>query len=72
MGQGTSSTAAVPDRETTIEPIGVKQETVRPPASDRATRIGGATLRHIVLGLFLLYCLVPALWIAAAITKNND
>ena len=72
MGQGTSSTTAVTDGQPAVEPTGLRQETVRPPGSDRAMRITGASLRHIVFGLFLLYCLVPALWVVAAITKNND
>jgi multiple sugar transport system permease protein len=29
-------------------------------------------LRNIVLGAFLLYCLLPALWIVTAMSKNNS
>ena len=28
-------------------------------------------LRNVVLGAFLLYCLLPAMWIIAAMTKDN-
>ncbi|HEY6840504.1 MAG TPA: hypothetical protein VI114_04755, partial [Chthoniobacterales bacterium] len=30
-----------------------------------------AVLRNVVLGAFLLYCLLPASWIVAAMTKDN-
>ena len=32
---------------------------------------GAAVGRHIVLAVFLLYCLLPATWIVAAMTKDN-
>ncbi len=32
----------------------------------------GAAIRNIVLGLFLIYCLLPAIWILTAVTKNNE
>jgi multiple sugar transport system permease protein len=69
MGQSTSIPATTRRK---VESNGLEPETVQPPGSDRATRISGATLRHIILGIFALYCLVPALWVIAAITKNND
>src|ERR1700745_1477779 len=31
----------------------------------------GAVGRHIVLAIFLLYCLLPATWIIVALTKDN-
>lgn len=32
---------------------------------------GPAVLRNVVLGIFLIYCLLPAAWILVAMTKNN-
>ncbi|MFY9986317.1 MAG: carbohydrate ABC transporter permease [Chthoniobacterales bacterium] len=31
----------------------------------------GATVRHIVLAIFLIYCILPAMWIISAMTKDN-
>lgn len=40
------------------------------------TRSGAAflpgTLRYTVLAIFLLYCLLPATWILAAVTKDSS
>ena len=32
---------------------------------------GPGVLRHVVLAIFLIYCLLPAVWIFAAMTKDN-
>lgn len=31
----------------------------------------GTTVRHIVLAIFLIYCILPAMWIISAMTKDN-
>src|ERR1700745_2814274 len=43
-----------------------------PPLRDYAadSPVSGA-LRPLVLAVFLLYCLLPAMWIIAAMTKDN-
>ena len=45
-----------------------------PPSASRAdagTSPVSSVLRNVVLGAFLLYCLLPATWIIAAMTKDN-
>jgi multiple sugar transport system permease protein len=44
-----------------------------PPASreNAATSPVSNALRNIVLGAFLLYCLLPAVWIITAMSKDN-
>jgi multiple sugar transport system permease protein len=37
----------------------------------KQTITAGAIARNIVLGVFLVYCVLPAMWIIAAMTKDN-
>jgi multiple sugar transport system permease protein len=49
---------------------GVSQEV--PPAAAGKRRVSAATVgRQIVLAVFLIYCLLPATWIIAAMAKDN-
>lgn len=40
-------------------------------AGDVAEPRGPAVLRNVVLGIFLIYCLLPAIWILTSMTKSN-
>jgi multiple sugar transport system permease protein len=68
-----------------MSPISARHQTAETPVSATAsTRVTptsgpeksqtifvGATARHIVLAIFLVYCVLPAMWIVAAMTKDN-
>jgi multiple sugar transport system permease protein len=62
--KNTSSTA-VSGVATAVAPAasGLRDEAPESPVS--------GALRNLVLALFLLYCLLPAMWIIAAMTKDN-
>ena len=45
-------------------------EIVTAPAPPATSPVSNA-LRNIVLGAFLLYCLLPAFWIITAMSKDN-
>jgi multiple sugar transport system permease protein len=54
-------------------PATVRGKAVVPASSTGPDETGaGAAMQNIVLGLFLIYCLLPALWIFTAVTKDND
>jgi multiple sugar transport system permease protein len=48
-----------------------RQEPVPTGTRSSAAFLPGA-LRHVVLAIFLLYCLLPATWILAAVTKDSS
>ena len=45
--------------------------TAQPAGSGRKQIVVGATARNLVLAVFLIYCVLPASWIIAAMTKDN-
>ena len=49
---------------------GVSQE-IAPVAPDKRRVSPATVVRQIVLAVFLIYCLLPATWIIAAMTKDN-
>ena len=49
---------------------GVSQE-IAPVAPDKRRGSPATVVRQIVLAVFLIYCLLPATWIIAAMTKDN-
>jgi len=57
------SAAAAPRAATAVAAPGVRDE-----VSESALSVA---LRTLVLAMFLLYCLLPAMWIIAAMTKDN-
>ena len=42
-----------------------------PPRAEADEPRGPGVLRNVALAIFLLYCLLPAVWILAAMTKDN-
>jgi multiple sugar transport system permease protein len=68
-----------------MAPISAKHQTANAPVSatgstgleqtsgpeKKQTVFVGAMVRHILLAVFLVYCVLPAMWIIAAMTKDN-
>jgi multiple sugar transport system permease protein len=57
-------------------PAGPPGTAIAPPPPPAPREDAGASptsgaLRNVVLAVFLLYCLLPAAWIIAAMTKDN-
>ena len=62
-------------KQTSLQPGATESAAIAPapPASreDAGASPVSSTLRNVVLGAFLLYCLLPAMWIIASMTKDN-
>src|SRR6201995_5851639 len=39
--------------------------------ADKPTVTAGAIIRNLILAVFLVYCVLPAMWIIAGMTKDN-
>ena len=72
---GLKQTSARTDPGDATVPVGPLGNVVAPPIpalrGDAATSSVPGALRNLVLAAFLLYCLLPATWIIAAMTKDN-
>ena len=60
--QATNAPVSVTGSTTLAQPSG--------PAK-KPTRTAGAIVRNLILAVFLIYCVLPAMWIISAMTKDN-
>jgi len=40
-------------------------------SAKKPTVTAGAIVRNLILAVFLVYCVLPAMWIISAMTKDN-
>src|SRR5271154_1123791 len=70
-----NQTSAQPEPGAGTVPAGPTGNLIAPAPSasgeDAGTSPVSSALRNVVLGAFLLYCLLPATWIITSMTKDN-